>query len=102
MFASQNSSNTDTSTCSKAATCSGSDSCVPVQHIGLGAKAGMQKQNLLQLKAAGETWQTQGLAPAPHMLGADGKVSIPSKWGNMLRSRAAAENTQEDEPASGQ
>jgi hypothetical protein len=70
------------------------DTSVVVQHAGLGAKVGMQKQNLLQLKAVGETWQAQGLAPAPHMLGPDGKVSVPSKWGNMLRSKAAAETTQ--------
>lgn len=56
-----------------------------MQHGGLGAKGGAQKQNLLQLKDAGDTWQEHGLAPAPHFLGADGCVSVPDTWGAKMR-----------------
>ena len=61
-----------------------------MQHAGLGARCGAQKSNLLQLKAAGDTWQGQGLAPAPHLLGADGKVSVPATWGSKMREHARA------------
>ena len=56
-----------------------------VQHEGLGAKGGAQKQNYLQLKAAGDTWQEHGFATAPHYLGADGRVAVPDTWGAKMR-----------------
>jgi hypothetical protein len=65
---------------------------VCVQHAGLGAKGGMQKQNLLQLKASGDTWQQKGMAQAPHFLGADGSVSVPPTWGNMLRANRKSDD----------
>ena len=59
-----------------------------MQHQGLGAKGGAQKQNYLQLKAAGDTWQQHGLAAAPHYLGHDGRVAVPDTWGAKMREAA--------------
>jgi hypothetical protein len=59
-----------------------------MQHAGLGAKGGQQKERLLQLKAAGETWQAQGLDTAPHFMDRTGGVAIPRTWGQMMREEA--------------
>ena len=52
----------------------------------------MQKQNYLQLKAAGDTWQQQGSAPTPHLLAEDGRsVAIPPTFGKAMRLAEAQE-----------
>lgn len=64
---------------------------VEVQHAGLGAKGGMQKAHLLQLKAAGDTWNAQGMAATPHLLDKHGEVAIPPTFGqNLLKAAGAA------------
>jgi len=57
-----------------------------VQHAGIGAKAGSEKQLLLTAEAGGDTWRAQGLPTAPHYLSADGRrVAVPQTWASTLR-----------------
>ena len=66
-----------------------------LQHAGLGAKGGMQKDNLLQLKAAGDTWSAQGMAATPHLLDKHGAVAVPITWGQSMRAAELAEEAQQ-------
>ena len=61
-----------------------------MQHAGLGAKAGSEKQLLLMSESQGNSWRAQGLAEAPHHLSKDGRaVAVPKTWGNTLRAQEA-------------
>jgi hypothetical protein len=69
------------------------DAACAMQHQGLGARGGLQKETLLQLKASGDTWREHGMAHAPHLLAADGSVAVPRTWGTKLRDEAGAAGT---------
>jgi hypothetical protein len=74
-----------------------------VQHQGLGEKGGMQKEHMLQLKAAGDTWQNAGYAQSRALMAPDGSVAVPETWGQMMRkNKAHAEaQAQDAQPSAG-